>query len=390
VAPPAHHGTLPEQSGESDIPPAVRVSEAPADIALAETPATPTGVTEVAKTPRRPAPGSETSLSPQPVSLKPDQVETLLPGVSVSIQEPSADAKMPAPPATSSTQAVPSQLPMPPEATGSLPLRQAAAGGDAKAQYAIALRYAEGEGVAQSWTEAARWLGFAASSGLAPAQYRLAVLIERGQGVAKDAGQAGSWYARAAEQGNIKAMHNLGVAAGEGRSGKPDYAVAAKWYAQAAAYGLADSQFNLAILEEHGLGLDKNLPEAFMWFSLAAANGDAEAAKRRDLVKQELAPAALSQAEQALKAWTAKPASPEANEVVMPASEQADAGSSNKTLIARAQTLLNKLGYDVGVPDGELGDRTRDGIKSFERRNGMTETGEVTVPLVTKLERLTG
>jgi localization factor PodJL len=61
----------------------------------------------------------------------------------------------------------------------------------------------------------------------------------------------------------------------------------------------------------------------------------------------------------------------------------------NRALITHAQALLNKLGYDVGAPDGELGDRTREAVKSFERRNGLNETGEVTVPLVTKFERLT-
>jgi len=43
----------------------------------------------------------------------------------------------------------------------------------------------------------------------------------------------------------------------------------------------------------------------------------------------------------------------------------------------------------VGVPDGLMGLRTRDAIKSFERRNGLEETGKVTIPLVAKLERLT-
>jgi len=43
----------------------------------------------------------------------------------------------------------------------------------------------------------------------------------------------------------------------------------------------------------------------------------------------------------------------------------------------------------VGVPDGLMGARTREAIKSFERKNGLEETGKVTIPLVTKLERLT-
>ena len=134
--------------------------------------------------------------------------------------------------------------------------------------------------------------------------------------------------------------------------------------------------------------MEQNLAEAYKWFSLAAASGDAEAAKQRDLVKLQLEPQALAAAEQALKTWKAQPLNQAANEPAAPAQGTADA-STNKALVARAQALLNKLGYDVGPPDGALGARTRDAIKSFERRNGVAETGEVTVPLVTKLERLT-
>ena len=181
--------------------------------------------------------------------------------------------------------ALPMSLPLPPPDLGPLPLRQAAAQGDARAQYSIALRYAEGQGTPQNLTEAARWFERAASAGLAPAQYRLAVLYERGQGVAKDLGRARSWYQAAAEKGNVKAMHNLAVSVSGRQDGGADYALAAKWYGEAAAYGLADSQFNLAVLAEHGLGMPKNLGAAYQWFALAAKNGDQEAAKRRDLIK---------------------------------------------------------------------------------------------------------
>jgi localization factor PodJL len=396
AAPEGPHGTLPAapdgmppaRSGESEeIPPAVRVSEAPVDTALADMPAEgQRGVSEFAKSRRHAAPEAGLTPAPQPVSLKPDDAATMLPGVTFSVAEP---AKMPAPRAMAdSAAAIPANLPMPPEGTGPRAVREAAAHGDAKAQFTIGLRYSEGDGIAQSWTEAARWFGFAAASGLAPAQYRLALLYERGLGVVKDAGKARSWYMRAAEQGNVKAMHNLGVAAGDLPGGKADYAAAAKWYAEAASYGLADSQFNLGVLEAHGLGVERNPAEAYKWFSLAAASGDAEAAKQRDLVKLQLQPQALAAAEEALKAWQAKPLNQAANEAAGPAQGAADA-STNKALITRAQALLNKLGYDVGPPDGALGVRTRDAIKSFERRNGVAETGEVTVPLVTKLERLT-
>jgi localization factor PodJL len=61
----------------------------------------------------------------------------------------------------------------------------------------------------------------------------------------------------------------------------------------------------------------------------------------------------------------------------------------NTALVTRAQNLLNKLGYDAGMADGLMGAQTRDPIKSFERKNGLEETGKVTIPLVAKLERLT-
>ena len=61
----------------------------------------------------------------------------------------------------------------------------------------------------------------------------------------------------------------------------------------------------------------------------------------------------------------------------------------NASLVTRTQVLFNKLGYDVGAPDGQMGEKTSQAIKSFERRNGLEETGQVTIELVTKLERLT-
>jgi localization factor PodJL len=76
--------------------------------------------------------------------------------------------------------AVPAKLPLLPKSLGSLALREAAAKGEPEAQYAIAIRYAEGSGTKRDPKEAARWFERAASAGLAPAQYRLAAMYERG------------------------------------------------------------------------------------------------------------------------------------------------------------------------------------------------------------------
>jgi localization factor PodJL len=341
-----------------------------------------TGSTEIAKSGHVPAmPSSEIAPEPQLASLKPMDPAAMPPGVFFTVEEPSVPGAQ-------------AKAPMPPAALGPLGLRKAASEGDATAQYEIGVRYADGKGTKRDAKKAAEWLARAGRGGLAPAQYRLAAMYERGIGVDKDLDKARAWYKAAAERGNVKAMHNLAVSV-SGRNGStPDYATAAKWYGQAAAHGLADSQFNLGILAEHGLGMTKNLSDAYKWYALAAAQGDAEATKRRDVIAVQLDPETLATTEAAVKAWKATPEQPEANTVAenpawtAKASAKAPA-SEAASLVSRAQTLLNKLGYDVGPPDGLLGSRTRAEIKRFQQRNGLEETGEVTVPLVTKLEHLT-
>ncbi|MGI8852312.1 MAG: peptidoglycan-binding protein [Methyloceanibacter sp.] len=342
------------------------------------------GVTDIAKSTQLVStePG-EPSLDPQFAALKPNMVA--LPGVTFTVDGASLGDQ-----AMDAAKAMPTTLPLPPETLGPLALRQAAAAGDAKAQYSIALRYAQGKGTARDMSEARRWLERAASAGFAPAQYRLGILYERGQGVDKDLGRARSWYAAAAEKGNVKAMHNLAIGASGGEDDLADYAEAARWHEAAAAYGFTDSQFNLGILYEHGLGRPRDLAEAYKWFALAALSGDAESAKQRDRLEAELNVGALTQAVQAVKTWQAKEMDAEANEASGNAEWNAPSPAPNAELVIRAQALLNQLGYDTGAPDGVMGLRTRAAIKSFERRQGLEETGEVSVPLVTTLERLTG
>ncbi|HUU25708.1 MAG TPA: peptidoglycan-binding protein [Methyloceanibacter sp.] len=348
------------------------------------------GVTDVAKSSGLSSglamPASELNPQPQLAALKPTNDTTLPPGVIFSIEDPSSAADV----ATAEKlTSVAVKAPMPPKALGSLALRKAASEGDGAAQYTIALRYMEGKGTKSDPKKASEWLDRAARTGLAPAQYRLAAMYERGVGVEQDTDKARGWYMAAAERGNVKAMHNLAVSV-SGRDGSaPDYTLAAKWYGEAAARGLPDSQFNLGILAEHGLGMTKNLSQAYQWFALAAAQGDPEARKRREVIRVQLAPETLAQAEAAVTAWTAMPAVPEANQVAESPAWVAQAPAKKATtLVSRAQTLLNKLGYDVGAPDGMVGPRTRTAIKTFQERNGLDQTGDVSLPLVDKLEHL--
>jgi localization factor PodJL len=206
-----------------------------------------------------------------------------------------------------------------PDSIGSEHLRKAAQSGNAAAAYEIAVRYAEGRGVAASLQDAARWYERAAGKGLAPAQFRYASMLEKGQGLRKDLGQARRLYQAAAAKGHAKAMHNLAVLYAEGIEGKPDYATAAQWFRKAAQHGIPDSQYNLGVLCARGLGTGKDMAEAYKWFALAANQGDREAAKKRDDVAGQLDAEALAAAQLAVKTFKAVPQPHEAIAVPAPA-----------------------------------------------------------------------
>ena len=205
-----------------------------------------------------------------------------------------------------------------PAAIGGPALRAAAASENPAAEFEVALRYAEGRGVAQSFEMAARWFERAADHGLAPAQFRLGCLYEKGQGVKKDLETARRLYLTAADRGHAKAMHNLAVLYAEGIDGKPEYKTASQWFRKAADHGVPDSQFNLGILYARGIGVEQNLPESYKWFSLAAQQGDQDAAKKRDEVATRLDPQALVAARLAAQTFTIDPQPEEAVTVAIP------------------------------------------------------------------------
>ena len=185
-------------------------------------------------------------------------------------------------------------------------LRAAAMRGDPAAAYEIAVRFAEGKGIATNYEEAAKWYDRAAQAGVIPATFRLGTLYEKGLGVKKDADIARRYYQQAAERGNAKAMHNLAVLDADG-GGSPDYTSAAQWFRKAAEHGVADSQFNLGILYARGIGVDQNLAESFKWFSLAAAQGDADAGHKRDDIAKRLDAQSLAAAKLAVQTFIAEP-----------------------------------------------------------------------------------
>jgi localization factor PodJL len=205
-----------------------------------------------------------------------------------------------------------------PKEAGSLQLREAAALGNADAQFVIATRYLNGsDGVTQDAAKAAYWYGKAAAAGSAPAQYRLGTLYERGKGVARDMNAALGWYERAGALGNIKAMHNAAVLSAGDALGKPDYARAFKWFSLGAAHGMKDSQFNLAVLLERGLGTKPNPKEALFWYSIAAKQNDADAEKRASAISAALSKGDVEETDKRLRLWKAEAAPPVANTIAI-------------------------------------------------------------------------
>ena len=81
--------------------------------------------------------------------------------------------------------------------------------GNVEAQYSLAVKYYEGDGIEKNLQEAFKWYSKAAKQGHAEAQYSLAYMYSAGEGVEKDLQEAFKWYSRAAKQGHAEARLSL-------------------------------------------------------------------------------------------------------------------------------------------------------------------------------------
>ncbi|MDG3575291.1 peptidoglycan-binding protein [Rhizobium sp. YJ-22] len=268
-------------------------------------------------------------------------------------------------------------------------LADAARNGDALALFEIGARYTEGRGVKSDLAAAAKWYTQAADKGFAPAQYRIANLFEKGTGVERDLAKARHYYEAAAAQGNASAMHNLAVLLATGAEGKPDFDTAVGWFTKAADLGVADSQFNLAILYARGNGVKQDLEESYKWFAIAAKDGDKDAAQKRDEVANAMRPEQLESARAKVDLWKPQPLDQNANSVDLPdawvGKAHTTASVDMKKAVRNIQAILNNNGFDAGPPDGEMGKKTVNAIKAFQKSVGMETDGKVSDRLVKEL-----
>lgn len=359
-------------------------------------------VVEVPEEAPAPTPVSESSLVIPSSSAMVDttQVGSINPGAPMSFDLASVASEMPtalfskAPVVTDPVAevapaiAVPKTFELPPEAIGPLELRQAAADGDARAQFEIAAIYTEGRAVEQSYAEAAKWYERSAAQGFTPAQYRLGNLYESGSGVEKTLEEAKLWYQRSADAGNRMAMHNLAALYASGQLGEQEFESAAEWFTKAANLGMTDSQFNLGMLYARGLGVEQNFEASYKWFSLAARSGDADATKARDDVAKSLTADAMGRVNGELAGWKAQQIDLAANFAPLGTwSKTFEPGQAITTrdVVSKVQAALNRLGYNVGTPDGVAGPKTAEAISAFENGTGMAPSGKVNPRLLAVL-----
>jgi localization factor PodJL len=277
---------------------------------------------------------------------------------------------------------------LPAEGVGPLELRQAAASGNAQAQYEVAAIFGEGRGVPTDAVEALKWYERSAAQGFVPAQYRLGNLYEMGTGVEKSFEQAKLWYQRAADGGHRMAMHNLAALYAGGQLGGQQFELAAEWFERAANRGMVDSQFNLGMLYARGLGVEQNFEQSYKYFSLAAQSGDKDAGLAKADIVRSLSAEAVQRVDAELVTWKPEPLVLAANFAPIgtwsPSFEVGDEITAQDT-VKRVQLALAKLGFNVGTPDGYSGPQTVEAIRAFERATGMSESGQVNPRLLAVL-----
>jgi eukaryotic-like serine/threonine-protein kinase len=154
--------------------------------------------------------------------------------------------------------------------------------GDAAAQNALGVKYANGEdGLPRDDVEAVEWYLKSANQGFAKGETNLGDMYLFGRGgLNKDATQALSWYLKAADQDWPDAQFRLGVMYEKGVGTNQDVQRAVKLYRAAASAGYPDAENLLGILLATGSdGVPRDDDEAAVWYRKAADQGFAKAQK---------------------------------------------------------------------------------------------------------------
>lgn len=346
--------------------------------------------------PDRPAPSTATTSAAEPAAPKAaPPTEASERAAAASPPAPVVPVPVaPAPVAPAAVAAAPvAPVPAPPVSRAPVSeladLLERAEGGEAEAQFALGLRYRDGEGVSQSYREAARWFDAAANSGHVAAQMNLGVMYRQGVGVPKDVDLARVWLHAAARAGNPEAQKYLGEVYAQDDQGTPDYFQAARWFREAAEQGVVDAQYNMGVLYEGGLGVPRDLGQAYYWFGLAARMGDAVAGEDQSRLAAQVDSSERTALDERIAGFRAVRHSPES--AAAPAGSGATTGGNRAEITRRdqireLQQLLVARGYDPGTPDGLPGERTREAIRAFQADRGLPVDGRISEQVLQQLQ----
>ncbi|MFZ9140329.1 MAG: tetratricopeptide repeat protein [Burkholderiaceae bacterium] len=134
------------------------------------------------------------------------------------------------------------------------------------------------------FTEALQILEKLAEGGDAKAQYEIALMYLQGIGTRVDPARGGYWMLAAANNGNVVAMVEIGGRFESGANVERNYLLSFTWYRRAAALEDPIAAFRLAGLYERGAGVQRDLPRAWAWYRMSRKFGNPIAIESTDRV----------------------------------------------------------------------------------------------------------
>lgn len=177
--------------------------------------------------------------------------------------------------------------------------RQAAARGDAEAQFIVGGMLYQGQGIDPDRRNGFKWLLKAAEQGKTSPE-SLNIIgghYLRGNLVPQNYLEAKKWLTEAANQGNISAQNDLAYLHYHGLGGKQDYGKALALYEKAALQGDVLAQANLGLMYATGTGTAIDRALGYAWYSLAASRGNTMASINRGTLMAEMSWEELNRAQ---------------------------------------------------------------------------------------------
>lgn len=220
---------------------------------------------------------------------------------------------MPAPVSTAAPTPTVHQAPPTPPIDPAQRLRKRAEGGDADAQFKLAMTCPNSGDFSNKTDstelhEMIRWVKKAAEQGYPQAQEFLACCYQVGKGVIVDPAEEFKWFRKAAEQGNDRACLCVGSQYETGRGVQKNPAEAAKWFRQ----GAKGNVYCLLALGRLYLkgedGVPKDLVQALMYLDLTLARDVAEPIKAdvqndRDFCVKDMTSDQIAEAKRLASEW---------------------------------------------------------------------------------------